>query len=143
MNDAGTATGYSAPYDPATQLKAWFVESGGTFQNLIIGYGAYDWRASSINAAGVVVGTLTEHYYAQFARGFIRYADGTEAYFKIPNIVSFNSYNFAASSVNDLNQIVGYYKDSAGYQHGYIRLPTNTAQANGLVPDEPSVEGDE
>ena len=140
VNDSGTATGYSTPYDPSTFIKAWVADKGSSFQNLVIGFPGSNWRAYSINAAGLVVGSVSQT--AGVSRGFMRFADGTERYFHIPNVVSPYYFAFLAYHVNDLNQIVGTYKDSIGAQHGYIRLPTNSLQVNGLVSDTTAVEGD-
>lgn len=102
----------------------------------------------AINQWGAVVGTYLDA--TNVYHGFVRSPQGQFTTFEVPGAdTTPNSYNgTVAQGINDLGEIVGYYADTSGIAHGFLRSSWGTfmtfdvpGAAYGSIPVFINLEG--
>jgi probable HAF family extracellular repeat protein len=113
INNAGQIVGVT-PYGPGETYS--FLLQGGNSTPLVVP-GAFGFTlASGINDAGVIVGSFTDPEIAHY-HGFVL-DDGMYTTLDVPG--STDTY---VKGINNLGEIVGYYRDANGNQHGFLATP--------------------
>jgi hypothetical protein len=103
---------------------------------------------SSINDFGVIIGAALDSN--EIYHGFVRTPDGKFTRFDVPGTGGTpGSYGGTLpNSVNDLGEIAGYYSDTSGATHGFIRSATGKVtsfdppNSVGTIPIAINLEGD-
>jgi hypothetical protein len=102
----------------------------------------------AINQSGAIVGTYLDAN--NVFHGFVRSPDGRFTTFEAPGAdTTANDFNGTwAQGISDLGEITGYYDDSMGVAHGYVRSPAGAFRTfdspdgeNGTVPLFINLEG--
>jgi probable HAF family extracellular repeat protein len=126
MNVKGQVVGVSFPVNSPAFTGVGFVYSGGRGVETFMAPGCSYTEATGINSFGQIVGhgyvTLGPTGPAVQQRAFLRQPNGA-----ITNLDIFGSTWAAANAVNDWGQVVGFYLDSHGANHGFLTQPGGAA----------------
>lgn len=115
INNLGQVVGsFSAGYSGDSSGERGFIYSGGNFTYI----SPFGMAFRGINDKGQICGEAVGLNAAW--TGFL-YSGGVFTYFNVPN-----AYSTAPQGINNLGQIVGYYDDSTGLQHGFLRNSDGT-----------------
>ncbi len=127
VNDSGSYVG--TYLDAGGNFQGAF-NQGGTFTYLSLP-GASSTRPSGINASGLVSGRYFTNGSSIVTGGFL-YDHGTYYTLQYPGALLTN---VSGGAINDRNQIVGYYRDANGADHGMLITVTGVT----AVPEPGSV----
>jgi uncharacterized membrane protein len=111
VNDSGELVGY---YTDSEGNYVGFLDDSGTFSNIECGKNWADSRAYGINDAGLIVGDVSNSTAGPYDA--LLYESGKCKVFGYPKAAS-----TAARGINKSDQISGWYTDSSGKTHGFLK----------------------
>ncbi len=119
IDNAGGIVGINVT--PAGPSEGFLRSPAGTIKALIVP-GAVESLPRAINSAGAVTGQWLPAFAAAFS-GFVTGAEGEITTFAVPGAGTAVNTGTYPTGVNEAGVIAGYYTDSNGVSHGFLRIP--------------------